>query len=91
AQVDPACQRCHTTGYGRDGGFFSHRDSTGLVNVGCENCHGPSSRHVARPTVKTPYEARAQCIQCHDHENSPSFEYDAFWKKITHGPMVPQE
>ena len=85
AHVDPACQRCHTTGYGQANGFFSHRKSTPLVNVGCENCHGPSSLHVANATVRTPYDARQQCITCHDHENSPTFKYDPFWNLIRHG------
>ncbi|MEM6687864.1 MAG: multiheme c-type cytochrome [Planctomycetota bacterium] len=90
AQVDPACQRCHTTGYGRQGGFVSHRISSQRVNVGCENCHGPSSRHVENPRTKTPYDARGQCLQCHDHENSPTFEYEEFWNRIIHGKTLSQ-
>lgn len=85
AQVDPACQRCHTTGYGDEGGFRTAKRSGSLVNVGCENCHGPSAQHVADPRKKTPYVASQQCIRCHDHENSPKFDYDGYWAKIIHG------
>ncbi|MCA9109974.1 MAG: hypothetical protein KDA52_08515 [Planctomycetaceae bacterium] len=24
------------------------------------------------------------CIKCHDHENSPDFEFDSYWKQIAH-------
>jgi 2',3'-cyclic-nucleotide 2'-phosphodiesterase (5'-nucleotidase family) len=85
AQVDPACQRCHTTGYGLSGGFQTIASSRQLVSVGCENCHGPSQQHAAEPTVRTPFVAKEQCVACHDHENSPHFEYAGYWSKITHG------
>jgi hypothetical protein len=90
SHVDPQCQRCHTTGYGLPGGFASFRDDgppKDRVNVGCENCHGPSLGHVAVPAVHTPNFGRAKdsCIGCHDHENSPKFDYDKYWKDIDHG------
>jgi hypothetical protein len=85
AFVDPYCQQCHTTGYGYDGGFVNVAETPNLVHVGCENCHGPSAAHVADPKQKTPFAAREQCIRCHDHENSPQFNYDVYWPKIRHG------
>jgi hypothetical protein len=85
AHVDPYCQQCHTTGYGHDAGFVSVSVSPHLVHVGCENCHGPSSAHVANPKVKTPVHSSEQCIRCHDHENSPEFAYNVYWPKILHG------
>ncbi len=91
AQVDPACQRCHTTGYGLNRGFETVADSKSLVDVGCENCHGPSQRHVAEPTIRTPFVAKEQCISCHDHENSPTFEYDSYWAEIAHGNKAEKE
>src|SRR5262249_54901270 len=75
AQVDPSCQVCHTTNYGAPGGFTSVATSAGRVDIGCENCHGPSAAHAADPKVRTPFLASAQCITCHDEENSPSFKY----------------
>ncbi len=84
AHVDPSCQQCHTTGYGLPGGFMQASQSGPLVNVGCESCHGPSHAHVLDPKLKTPYLAREQCIRCHDHENSPEFNYATYWAKIRH-------
>lgn len=84
AQFDPHCQQCHTTGYGREGGFENVAKSLKRVHVGCENCHGPSQAHVADPRKRTPFQAKEQCVRCHDHENSPEFEFDAYWTKIFH-------
>lgn len=85
--VDPACQRCHATGYGLRGGFESVAESSQSVNVGCESCHGPSREHVKDPKVRTPHYTRAgdYCISCHDLENSPQFVYDTYWAQIRHG------
>jgi hypothetical protein len=90
SHVDPECQRCHTTGYGLPGGFASIRDDgppRDRINVGCEDCHGPSQAHVVDSAAHTPRFARAKdvCTTCHDRENSPKFSYDAYWEKIRHG------
>ncbi|MDB5333791.1 MAG: cycA1 [Phycisphaerales bacterium] len=87
-EVDPQCMQCHTTGYGLPGGFESRAHSAALVSVGCEDCHGPSAGHVLNPKHRTPFRAKDQCVQCHDHENSPKFEYAAFWGRIKHGPTT---
>jgi hypothetical protein len=88
AHVDPDCQRCHTTGYGRPGGFVSAKRSLPLVGVGCESCHGPSAAHAKDPKRPTGYAAAARdrCRDCHDRENSPKFEFKAYWTKVSHGP-----
>jgi len=87
AEVDPDCQRCHTTGYGLPRGFASWKQSQGRVQVGCESCHGPSAAHARDPHAPTAYYAAAdrQCIECHDHENSPQFAYAEYWPRIRHG------
>jgi hypothetical protein len=85
SHVDPACQLCHTTGYGQPGGFESLAKSAARTAVGCESCHGPSQAHVDRPKQHTPFTAREQCTRCHDHENSPRFDFDTYWKKVAHG------
>ena len=87
AQVDPECQRCHTTGYGLPGGFTSTRRSPALAAVGCESCHGPSQGHADNEETHTPHFARAKdhCTGCHDRENSPEFDFDSYWARIRHG------
>jgi Cytochrome c554 and c-prime len=65
----------------------------------CENCHGPGSRHIelieadnielAKQQVQVTLEqARDQmCAKCHDIDNSPEFDFDAYWKKVEHHGM----
>ena len=35
--------------------------------------------------MRTPFAARDQCVRCHDRENSPEFEFAAYWKKTVKG------
>jgi hypothetical protein len=88
AQFDPQCQQCHTTGYAQQGGFQSVAESTHRVHVGCENCHGPSQSHVLNPKARTPFLAKEQCLNCHDHENSPEFDYSIYWARIAHSGLL---
>lgn len=67
-----------------------------LAGNQCENCHGPGSRHVelieagnteaATAEVRvTLQQAREKgCVKCHDGENSPEFDFDAYWKQVQH-------
>jgi hypothetical protein len=87
-QVDPYCMQCHTTGFGLPGGFESLASTPKLLGVGCESCHGPSLGHVQKPTVHTSFAANDQCVRCHDHENSPTFVYGAYWPRVAHGKKV---
>jgi hypothetical protein len=89
SHVDPYCQQCHTTGYGLPGGFNSLASGKDRINVGCESCHGPSQAHAMRPQTKTLYDARDRCSHCHDHENSPEFDYAKYWDSIAHGTRSP--
>lgn len=51
---DPACLKCHTTGYGKAGGYAipdpkdrkAQRKAEALEGIGCEACHGPGSKYV---------------------------------------------
>jgi hypothetical protein len=87
SHFDPDCQRCHTLGYGMQGGFESVRRSADRVNVGCESCHGPSQSHSDNTKAFTPHrkQAKDQCRNCHDLENSPNFKYEEYWPRIAHG------
>ncbi len=40
---DSNCLKCHTTGFGRPGGFKSLRETPDKVGVQCEMCHGAGS------------------------------------------------
>jgi hypothetical protein len=82
---DAACQRCHTTGYGWEGGFSSALANRGVGSVGCESCHGPSAEHEQNPTVRTTLVASQQCALCHTADTSPGFDYAAAWARIQHG------
>jgi hypothetical protein len=50
---DPECVSCHVTGWDAQGyvpyesGYWDEVKSVHLHANGCENCHGPGSRHVA--------------------------------------------
>ncbi len=43
------CLPCHTTGFGRPGGFTTFEATPHLAGVQCEVCHGPGSAHTALP------------------------------------------
>jgi len=71
------CYSCHTTGYGKPGGFVSIEKTPHLKNAGCEVCHGPGSLHLQgqdadtiliQPTLKI-------CNTCHTSERITDFRY----------------
>ena len=63
----PTCDGCHSVSYD------IHRKEPTEWNVGCEECHGPGSAHVAHPTRSNIVNPAAMdaissddtCIQCH--------------------------
>lgn len=52
--TDAACLKCHTTGFGAQGGYAipdpndkkAIRKARKLASVGCEACHGPGSAYI---------------------------------------------
>ncbi|MFQ5583344.1 MAG: multiheme c-type cytochrome, partial [Calditrichia bacterium] len=91
------CLRCHTTGYGHEGGFdVDRQNNRGLAAVGCEVCHGPGGDHVKargddlKQTIfglsgKCKYcVVTDMCQACHDRKNSPKFNIDTYLKLVKH-------
>jgi hypothetical protein len=90
---DAECVTCHTTGFPFASGWRSEPSTPHLAGNQCENCHGPGSRHAAepdnpafrQPMIRTTDEARKTlCYQCHDHDNSPDFDFARYWSQIVH-------
>ncbi len=86
-QFDRSCIGCHVTGYEEPGGStLGH--TTGLVDVQCEQCHGPGSMHAANPQLRglptgVFIERTEQtCIGCHNDEHSPRFDYDTYLPRL---------
>ncbi len=80
----PACLKCHTTGFEREGGFTSSRATPQLAEVGCESCHGAGRDHIARPARGYGAVGITTCQSCHDLENSPNFDYYSYLERIVH-------
>jgi hypothetical protein len=77
-----SCVACHVTGYGKPGGSAVVQNA-GLVNVGCESCHGAGSLHVDNPDeepalgmLRSP--TATVCLECHTPEHSDLFEFPAY-------------
>ena len=77
------CYFCHTTGYGKLGGFVSIEETPHLKNAGCEVCHGPGEIHVRTQRAqdtKTNLTMK-DCEECHISERVKAFRY----KPMIHG------
>jgi hypothetical protein len=71
------CCVCHTTGYGKPGGFINEQLTPDLKNAGCEVCHGPGEFHVK---TQDPGDIRGDlteqdCEVCHTSERIKAFRY----------------
>lgn len=81
------CISCHVTGWQQPGGVCRIDQTEGRREVGCEACHGPGSTHAAIP-IKGNIARGAEpksCVGCHDRENSPQFDFEAYLAKVV-GP-----
>jgi peroxiredoxin len=91
---DTSCLKCHTTAFGRPGGFPNDAvlgASADLERVGCESCHGPGGNHVAEDaatfgTIVSLGDKCDSCVilqicgACHDDANDPGFEFEVLDK-----------
>jgi hypothetical protein len=71
------CYECHTTGYGKPGGFKSEVETPALKNLGCESCHGPGSSHASSSNpkeIKRHLDTK-DCEACHDQNRVAAFNY----------------
>ncbi len=71
------CYECHTTGYGKEGGFRSEQETPDLKDAGCEVCHGPGSVHAETgdpKDIKGKLTAK-DCETCHNSERINAFKY----------------
>lgn len=76
-----SCVSCHTTGFGKPGGFVELPAPFELRDVQCEICHGPGSLHFRKGNItRTPSESL--CFKCHTKEQSPNFNPKSVWSKI---------
>ncbi len=83
-EYNPKCLGCHTVGYGLSHGYLSPLATPLLVNVGCESCHGPSSRHPDQFQQGFGRTDTSFCVTCHSTENSPDFKPAEYIPKIRH-------
>jgi peroxiredoxin len=91
ASDNHTCLACHTTAYGRPGGFPKDAklpaDHADLARVGCESCHGPGGDHIGPDaarvgTIVSLTDKCGTCVilqicgTCHDDVNDPGFEFE---------------
>lgn len=94
SEFDAECASCHMTGVEYNSGWKSAELTPFLEGNQCENCHGPSSKHVEQPDNAAFRKAIAMtvegvkknhfCVRCHDEDNSPKFDFDTAYPKIAH-------
>lgn len=109
---DPECISCHVIGwhpteyFPYESGFLSEEETPQLLDVGCENCHGPGEKHVeAEMGADAELQKKLQlalrvtkeqaqndknrwCLNCHDLDNSPDFNFEEYWPKVEHSEDI---
>ena len=72
-----SCFECHTTGYGKPGGFVSETETPELKDAGCEVCHGPGSAHVESedPDDIEIDITMENCNTCHSPDRIEAFDF----------------
>jgi hypothetical protein len=86
---DASCLACHTTGYGKPGGFVDLATTPDLVGVQCEMCHGPGGTYIQKENMSLQNKeykkavlvkvglaeqiGKDTCVNCHNSK-SPFFK-----------------
>lgn len=86
SQYDPECVACHVVGLEYESGFKNEEDTPLLIDVGCEVCHGPGSKHVKSYGVAETVDPKKVCLDCHTPEHSAGYggHEQEFLEKIRH-------
>jgi hypothetical protein len=95
-EKEPGCMGCHMTGFLVPGGVQNFESAHYFVDVGCEDCHGPSTAHVTsadkhRGTSRTV--DPVLCFGCHtpDQNRGPFVLAEAMKEMVGpgHGQPLP--
>ncbi len=85
--------------YPYTGGYQNLIDTPHLASNGCENCHGPGKKHAEAEAMPNKIDPKllaalrssmrvsrdqSGCVQCHDVDNSPDFDFDSYWPSVEH-------
>ena len=97
---DPECLECHVVGLKPwqppedtdpqfkkwEGlvGFLSPELTPHMMNVQCENCHGPRGRICWTRIRSFRFPTPETCVSCHHGSHSPLFDFEKYWPKIQH-------
>ena len=86
SQYDPECVICHVVGMEYESGFVSENKTGHLKDVGCENCHGPGSKHIKTPEKVKTTGPQSVCLDCHTPETSGDYAGSEllYMQKIVH-------
>jgi len=86
SDYDPECVICHVVGMRYESGFVSPDQTPKLKDVGCENCHGPSSEHVLSEGKELMGDPKTACEDCHTPDNSAHYNGNEaeYFEKIVH-------
>src|SRR3989442_408571 len=83
-EYNPKCLPCHTIGFGQRGGYLNPQATSNLIHVGCQACHGPSSRHPEQIEAGFGRIDVSSCVACHTRENSPDYVPAEYIPKVIH-------
>lgn len=92
--ADANCLKCHTTGYGKSGGFKSIAETPELTGGQCEVCHGPGSEYrkvmmknpkytmaeIKAAGLIVPSENEKGCLECHRGDSPFNEKVDPKYK-----------
>jgi len=78
---NPDCLGCHVTAFREKGGYRPGSEDPDLSAVQCEACHGAGISHKSKGMIDLMV-PEGVCRRCHNTENSPTFRYEEYLKKL---------